>query len=407
MAGAIPVPAFEGGGEVEPQDQDGGNRTFGEYLRRVREGRRLSLDIVEEMSTGFPERVTKSHLSRIENGLAYPTFTRLFALSRIYGVPITSIAERFDLALQRGMATPPTVATPEEAIEEGRKLVVSGRYAEALALFSVALEGRPAHPRDDDAPAVTLDLRLFYVDCLLHLGRYEFAKTEVEEILGHPALSDSRRLMALQMFVICCYRLGRYTVAMMALEEAQKRKGTADVPAKIWADLEAIRGNLLLDLGRVPECIAAYRAALELYQGIPIPFEACKVRVNLGVAYLDAGEREVARGHLEGALAEAEAAGYDRLRAAALSHLAAVAFLSGQHTASEALALRSNGIARPREYLAIVFRNCFYLWKIARERNDESGVKTNERTLRTYMGRIEEPMPEIEEYRSFSTGGVA
>ena len=86
---------------MERQEQEPGSRKFGESLRKVREGRRLSLDSVEEMSAGFPERVTKSHLSRIENGLAYPTFTRLFALSRIYGVPIASIAERFDLALQQ------------------------------------------------------------------------------------------------------------------------------------------------------------------------------------------------------------------------------------------------------------------------------------------------------------------
>ncbi len=393
---------------MERQEQDLGNRKFGDYLRRVRESRRLSLDAVEEMSVGFPERVTKSHLSRIENGLAYPTFTRLFALSRIYGVPIASIAERFDLALQREMAPPEAAArTGPETLEGGRKLIVAGRYVEALSLFSLALDRREDGVRGDPEPRETLDLRLFYVDCLVHLARYEFAKSEAEEILSHPVLSDAQRLMALQLFVICCYRLGRYTVAMMALEEVERRKASAEAPPEVWAAMEAIRGNVLQALGRVQESLAAHRKALDLYDKASVPFEACRARINLGGALMEAGDADAARRCLEDGLQEAESAGYDRLRAVALSLLVILAFLAGDHVAAEAYALRSNAIARPREYLPIVFRNCYYLWKIAQSRNDEAGVKTNERTLRAYVGRIEEQMPEVEAFRSHVSGGEA
>ncbi len=393
---------------MERQEHEQGSRRFGEYLRKVREGRRLSLDSVEEMSAGFPERVTKSHLSRIENGLAYPTFTRLFALSRIYGVPIASIAERFDLVLQQEMEPPEAVSrNGPETLEEGRRLLLAGRYAEALALFSRALEARPDRGAADDDPALTVDLRLFFVDCLAHLGRYEFAKTEVEDLLGHPALSDRQRLMALQLFVICCYRLGRHTVAVMALEDVARRKGSADAPPEVWAALEAIRGNVLQSMGRVPEAVAAHREALELYEKAAMRFEACRARVNLGGALMDAGDAKTARRLLEEGLEEAESAGYDRLRAVALSLLVILAYLEGDHAAAESCALRSNAIARPREYLPIVFRNCYYLWKIAQARNDAAGVRTNERTLRAYVGRIEEQMPEVEAYRSHASGGEA
>ena len=67
------------------------NRRFGRYLRKIREDRRLSLDVVEEMSLGLPDRVTKSHLSRIENGRAIPSFPRMFTLSQIYGVPVAAM----------------------------------------------------------------------------------------------------------------------------------------------------------------------------------------------------------------------------------------------------------------------------------------------------------------------------
>jgi transcriptional regulator with XRE-family HTH domain len=80
-----------------------GNEAFGAYLRRLRETRRLSLDAVEELSAAFREKVTKSHLSRIENGLALPTFPRLMAMSQIYGMPIASLAERYEIELRRSM----------------------------------------------------------------------------------------------------------------------------------------------------------------------------------------------------------------------------------------------------------------------------------------------------------------
>jgi len=85
------------------------SRRFGRYLRRIREERKLSLDSVEEMTLSYPERITKSHLSRIENGQAVPTFPRMFALSQIYGVCLlswpgsqtTTFCKRFTNAAQQ------------------------------------------------------------------------------------------------------------------------------------------------------------------------------------------------------------------------------------------------------------------------------------------------------------------
>src|SRR6185503_6223739 len=131
----------QGWGALEQHSQAGASRSFGGYLRRVREGRRLSLDAVEEMSQGFPERLTKSHLSRIETGQAIPTFPKLFALSRIYGVPVSSMAERFDLELQRGtIVTDISEKSDEEAKAEAFGLIRAGRHLEALTLCTAVLE---------------------------------------------------------------------------------------------------------------------------------------------------------------------------------------------------------------------------------------------------------------------------
>ncbi len=406
-AGSAGVGATAGtelGGTVEQYDLETGNKRFGIYLRRVREGRRLSLDTVEEMSAGFRERVTKSHLSRIENGQAVPSFPRLFTLSRIYGVPIATIAERFDLELQKDLA-PREVEerAPAESLQLGKQLTLSGRYDEALVVFSAALDA--IHGQPDEGAGLGLDLRLGFVNCLVHLGRLEFAKAETEEILSVPGLSAVRHLMALQFFVICCYRLKKYTVASMALEIAEREQDAPEIPALARADLAAIRANVLLAMGRKDRSLAAYRDALEQYEKLPNSFEACRTRVNLACALMESGEEAAAREHLERALAEADTRGYDRQRALALSHLAVLAYGKGDRAAAETYALRSNAIARPREYLAVVFRNCYYLWQIARARGDEAGVKANERTLRAYMGRLEEEVPEVAAYRSQAAGG--
>ena len=107
------------------------NREFGRYLRRIREDRRLSLDSVEEMTSGYPDRVTKSHLSRIENGSAVPSFGKLFALSQIYGVPISAMAERFELDLLREtQATDISASTPADALAQLDRLEMAGNYRE-------------------------------------------------------------------------------------------------------------------------------------------------------------------------------------------------------------------------------------------------------------------------------------
>jgi hypothetical protein len=49
--------------------------------------------------------------------------------------------------------------------------------------------------------------------------------------------------------------------------------------------------------------------------------------------------------------------------------------------------------------------NCFYLWKIAKARSDSTATKTHERTLRTYVGRMESSMAEAVEFRAHLAGG--
>jgi len=387
------------------RDPSAENRRFGRYLKDIREQRKLSLDAVEEMSLGYPERVTKSHLSRIENGQAVPTFPRMFALSRIYGIPIASVAERFETHLERRMR-PQDLGEKsfDEIRAQAERHGMAGRYREALALVSAALDRLVRGGDGETDLAAVVDLRLYEINCLVHLQRYESAKIECEKLLNRTDLSERQRLWALLSFVSCSYRLQRYSVARMALERVDRELDEHEHGERARAVAETIRGPALLAMGRTEDAAASFERALEMFRALGDPFQACKAQVNLAQALIDLGETKRARGHLRDALAVAEEEGYDKLRALALSHLVVVCHRAGETEAAEAYALRANAIARPRDYLSIVFRNCYYLREIAEQRGDRAAVRSNDRTLKAYVSRVEADMPEVLRYRARLAG---
>jgi len=62
-------------------------------------------------------------------------------------------------------------------------------------------------------------------------------------------------------------------------------------------------------------------------------------------------------------------------------------------------------VARPLDHLQVVFRNCYYLWKISELRGDTTAAKSNERTLRSMIGRMEEQLSEAQEFRQYLAQG--
>ena len=393
-----------GGGIVERNESLTENRRFGKYLRRVREGRRLSLDSVEEMTVGYPERITKSHLSRIENGQAVPTFPRLFALSQIYGVPIACLAERFEMDLRRSMVPIDVAGQSEDSIiASSKELRARGRYVEALQLYDELVD-RWSNDRtiDQTSRPCYIEVRLERLNCLAHLGRYSLVKEDSENLLGHVALTPDQKAWALQLFAMCCYRLQKYTVALMALESVESERDS--ISENLIASLIAIKANLLGVTGRHEEAIRAYRDAIRDYDRMSNPFEACRARLNLCSVLIEIGNNKSAKRQLADVLREAEKLGFDRQLALAHSNLAVLAYREGNRDATEGHCLRSNAIARPREYYSVVFRNCYYLWRLALDSNDNAAIKTHERSLRTYLVRIEESLSEADEYRAHLAG---
>jgi tetratricopeptide (TPR) repeat protein len=366
----------------------------------------LSLDSVEEMTSGYPDRVTKSHLSRIENGSAVPSFGKLFALSQIYGVPISAMAERFELDLLREtQATDISASTPADALAQLDRLEMAGNYREEVALASAMLDAI-AHAGMPAEPEQIVALKIYRIDALAHLERYELAKAQCEELLSDTFPTRRQKLQALLCFTICCYRLKRYPIAEMALVKATDELVSAEHPTELHATVTATRAVVQTALGQLDEAIDSYKSAISLYLQVPQPFEVCRAQLNLAQTLILLNQSEKALPYLRSALKNAEEAGYERLRSLALSHMAVVHHAKEDLDSAEAYALRSNAIARSRDYITFVFRNCFYLRSIARLRGDEAAFAVNERTLRAYMNRVDQDLPELIEFKAELEGGA-
>ena len=249
-----------------------------------------------------------------------------------------------------------------------------------------------------------VELRLKIIVCLMKLGRYELAKSQCEEILSGPKLPESTRLRTFQLFATACFRLQLHDVALLALDECERGAHHVVGSGRFRADVLTLRGNLHQDTARPGDALAAYEKALEIYSAAGAAYEVLTVRLNMAIAETDCARLDSARDMLESLLLVLEAGQHERLRAQALSQLGVIHFKNDRFEAAEGFAIKSNSIARPREYHAIVFRNCFYLWKIARTRKDDGAIRLNERTLRSYLARIEESLPELDEFRRITAG---
>src|SRR5262249_51204213 len=122
---------------------------------------------------------------------------------------------------------------------------------EALVILLSLIDERYGDPHSlsPEKQLELLELRIRVATCLRQLGRYEFAKTLCEELLGNAGLTRGQRLATTLQFAICCYRLGRYTVAIMALDQVSSELDLPDTPKRLAGDLELIRGNVYVDAG--------------------------------------------------------------------------------------------------------------------------------------------------------------
>lgn len=376
---------------------------FGEYLRRHRERRHLSLIAAEALSASLGGRISRSNLSRIENSQGSPNLASLGTLALLYDVPLSELVERYEIdrRLQQVMVKIEG-KSHAQIIEEARQHIRAGRYLEALTLVKRYREwGQPERVEvsTERAEPGVRRLRLIELQCMLHLGFYECARTDAERLLSSDGLGLEDKLIAWHCFVACSLRLERFRIAEAALGHVEELLRSPEAPARYQADFTLLRGNLFFLTTLYEDALRAYSRSLKLFEDLSNHYEVCRCRILVGGTLIELDKHRTARQQLERALTVAGRAGYGRLKSLALSNLAKLTFRAGRHHEAENFALRSNRIARDLEYEPVLFRNTWYLREIALARSDSRAAGVFEHTLLLYLNKAPGSMPEAREFR--------
>jgi tetratricopeptide (TPR) repeat protein len=316
------------------------------------------------------------------------------------------MAERFELCLKAEMYP---VDAKEMSVDEmwksAKDLQRTDKYGQALLIYESLLERRAEIP-EADREQRTIDIRQERINCLFRMGREGTAKEACEKLLNSTGLSPRQTVNALNSLAMCCSKLDKFAVALMVIGMAETTIRDNEGMDQLAANLAMLKGNICAFCDNFVDAVGAYRTAAASYDKQSRPFESCRARLNMAACFIELRSNTQARAMLNDVLRTAESAGYDRQKAFVLSHMALLAYRNKDLAGAETYCLRSNQLARPREYSSVVFRNCFYLWRIAQARGDEAGVRSNLRTLRTYLTRVERFLPEAEEFRAFLGGGT-
>ena len=385
--------------------EEKGSKRFGAYLRKLREDRRLTLDAIEELSAAQKDRISKTYLSRCENGRTLPSFTKLFTLSKIYKTRLTSLAERLelDVELEAMPAVDLSAASFEELTTRGQEEIRNGNVKTGFLLFNAAWDRATLEEEGIERGEKEAQARLALAIALRNLGRLEMAEEECKNILSLPGIPRSLLLRALILLSYVYYESARNELARIMISEAEARLDPADPKAE--ADAFSMKGLLDLDAGNLNGARESLRKAREKYEALHDEFSLSKTIANLARAESAAGMTEQALELYNKSLEMARNLGYQYYVAKRLHEIGLLHY--GRHRIDQASKhfYESNELSRRADYYDNIFLNCFYLWKIAQERGDRSGAALNEKSLRFYAYKIEASFQELEEFKGFLEKG--
>ncbi len=388
--------------------EEKGSRRFGAYLRKLREERRLTLDTIEDLSAVHHDRISKTYLSRCENGRTLPSFPKLFTLSKIYRTKLTALAERLQLDVELD-AMPPvdlSATTYDDLASRGQEAVRQGNVKAAFLLFNAAWERATLMESDAERLLRESQARLALAIALYRLGRLEMAEEECKALVSQQGIDATVSRRTLILLSAIYYDTNRHALARIMIHEAESRLNGAAAPgaapsdARSAADVLSMKGLLELEAGRTDDARAAFEMARERYEALHDEFSLCKTFGNLGAAAAAAGQERHALAHFQRSLEIARGLGYPYYVAKRLHDMGRLHLDHGRGDQARRLFHESNELSRRGEFHDVTFLNCFYLWKAALASGDSAGAAMNEKSLRFFAFRIETSLPELEEFKS-------
>lgn len=236
-----------------------GNKRFGSYLRALREARRLTLEDVERLTLQEVEPVSRSLLSRLENGKARISALKLMALSRLYRIRLGMLAERMEIdhELERLEQEHIERWSTEEVLTQARQAGISGHIHRALLLYEHA-EVRAMEGGDD--PRLRIRTRLGVARALAAGGRFRTARTVLDDILTED-LEHSERVWAFYLLARVSLHLNQALLARAA--HLSLRQLPPPWPPEIEIAAQALEGDFLLAEGKSEAAREAWLTTLD------------------------------------------------------------------------------------------------------------------------------------------------
>lgn len=373
-----------------------GSKRFGAYLRAIREARRLTLDDVERLTLHESEPVSRSLLSRLENGKSRISALKLLALSRLYRVRLGVLAERLEIdhetaAIEdEGVDAWPTNKLLRKAAEAGR----AGQIHRSLILYEQAEIREMRSQREDGA---LIRARLGVARSLYAAGKLRLARDVLDELrIDGAAPDDAAWILYLQGTI--ALELEHDFVARAATSALVDRESS--LPEEIRASLPYLSAETLTREGRLDEAFEAWLGAADAARRAAQP--AAEGRAFLRLAKVERLRQNPDRAlhWIEKAIDHAETHGLAQMRAAALTEQGRVHRDARRFDLARRAWTNARRLARSMALHVELFEVYSEIWRLARSEGDVSEARSSLRTLRHLVRFLDAFPPETDDVRA-------
>jgi tetratricopeptide (TPR) repeat protein len=331
-------------------------------------------------------------------------------VNKIYRVRLKTLIEVVESSVEEGQKGERTAEDLSEDFESlrtlGAEALSSRDYSKAALLYRAAWERAQNEETSAEQNSRVGQARHDLVIALRLAKRWDLARQEAEAALEQPGLPDLI-LDKLRLDLAMIYwRLGRPLLATELFDRLLTR--SADVTPEILAVTLHERGSMLLVLGHAREAAVQYRRALDVQKKRKDLAGVAKLHCNIGLAELEAGNHHRAARSFLRAIPMAERVrrtlAAERLRLAKTIGfckfgLARIHFEKGENKAARSAFREVSDQARLHNDYDLLFASHYYLRRIALAEGQLQEARSCEASLRFFASRLEEPLPELEDYR--------
>jgi tetratricopeptide (TPR) repeat protein len=361
------------------------------------------LQDVERGTLQEPEPVTRSLLSRLENGKTSVSALKLLALSRLYGVGFGLIAERLELDHELEATDEAELGqlSVEDLLSRARNAGLKGNVHRALLLYERAevqcLDGGGSrHAR--------VRARLGVARSLLGAGRFRSACRVLEDLSGEDLARNQR---AWAYFLLCRghQHLGQHLIAG-AVFEALEATGPP-WPAEIETQIPALRAELASAEGRIDEALGGWLQALDAARRASDANAETYSLLCLAATERRRANYAAALGWAERGRALAQDLGFPFLLVKLWTETGRIERDRARLDLAREAWATSRRLARSMDLYADLFDIYLELWRLAAQQQNEAEQRSCLRSLRHLSRFLEALPPEAQDLRPHLDGPLA